>query len=271
MPLPDNFSEWKHLQSTLLIYHNKMVRDEFSDITADDDIAIPRGSLKIACLLKDSDTVSMTILRLYLLFFHARKAQDLQAPIYGVPVGDVNERMAHKPQVQLLFQQDDDSVPQKKHSSRAEIHFRLVNETSQTLTESDLDTLARRIKAEFGTDNGYRWRKGHLLVTYKSPSEGLSLQLYAYNESEAREVIEKVCNAAQKTFDNNYIVVHESKQNFPTNPGTQVILGKDRDNYLKRPVVYVRFRRATLAVSGLPNPITLVSRRWDAKESKEWF
>jgi hypothetical protein len=92
MALPDSFSEWEHLQSTLITYHNKGVRAEFADIEPDDALDIPRGSLKRACLLKDDDTVDMTLLRLHLFFFHARKAADLQAPIYGIPITDLDER-----------------------------------------------------------------------------------------------------------------------------------------------------------------------------------
>lgn len=266
MALPAEFSAWEHLQSLLRIYHNKLVREEFSDITADDDLSVPRGSLKLGCLLQDDDTVDMTILRFWLFFLHTRKAQDFQAPLYAIPVHDHDERQKYRPQVTLYFTQDDDSVPSNRRPSSAEISFRLTNETPQTLTEGDLNTLANRIKTEFGTANGYRWRKGRLLVTYKSPEQGLNLQIYAFNETEAREVINKVCDAALKPFSDDNMVIHESRKTFTNTPGTQIIIGKSRQKPLERPQVYVRFRRATLSVHGLPNPITLVARRWDARE-----
>jgi len=271
MTLPENFSPWEHLQSLLRLYHNKIVREEFKDISSDDDLSIPRGSLKLGCLLQDDDTVDMTILRFWLFFLHTRKASDFQAPLYGIPVSDFDERQKYRPQVTLFFIQDDETVVQRRSLSRAEISVRLTSETPQTLTESDLRAIANRIKTEFATAGGYRWQKGRVLVTYKSPSEGLNLQIYAFNEAEAREVIRKVCDVAQKPFNEENIVIHESKRNFPTNPGTQLIIGKQRQKPLERPQVRVRFRRATISVHGLPNPITLLARPWDAIEPVETF
>jgi hypothetical protein len=271
MPLPDNFSDWEHLQSTLRIYHNKMVREEFSDITADDDISIPRSSLKRACLLADDDTVDMTILRFWLFFMHTRKARDFQAPLFGMPVADYEERVRYKPQVTLYFGQDDDSVPQGGSPSNAELSFRLINETPQTITESELNTLALRIKNEFGTANGYRWRKGKILCTYKNIDDGINSMVYAYSESEGTEVIRKICDAANRPFDNDYLTIHESRRSWPSSAGTQVILGKSRKKPVQRPIVYVRFRRATVSIHGLPNPITLVGRRWDNSEPLQVF
>jgi hypothetical protein len=271
MALPDNFSEWEHLQNTLQIYHNKFVREEFSDITADDDISIPRGSLKRACLLKEDDTVDITMLRFWLFFLHTRKAQDFQPAIYGTPVPAFDERVRYKPQVNLYFSQDDDSVPYKRHPSSAEMSYRLVGETHQTITETELNTIALRIKREFGDSNGYRWRKGRILCTYKNLEDGLNLQIYAYSESEAREVIRKMCDVAVKPFDEDYLVIHESRKSFSTNPGTQMILGKARQKPQERPIVYVRFRRATVSIHGLPNPVTLVGRLWEKSTPLQTF
>jgi hypothetical protein len=103
MALPDSFSEWEHLQSMLITYHNKGVRAEFADIEADDSLEIPRGSLKRACLLKDDDTVDMTLLRLHLFFFHARKAADLQTPIYGIPIGEYDSKVVYHPSTLSFF------------------------------------------------------------------------------------------------------------------------------------------------------------------------
>lgn len=261
MALPDNFSEWEHLQSVIRTYHNKQVRLDFSD--ADDlDVSIPRGALKHACLLKDDDTVDMTILRLWLFFFHARKASDLQAPLFGIPVPSFEQVVKYKPQVMLYFKQDDGSTPSGASPVRAEISFRLINETGSSLTNADLNTLANRIKAELGTSGGYRWRKGTILCTYRRPEDGMNLQIYAYNEAEALEVIRKVCDCAQQPYNNDYLTVHESRRSFPSNPGNQIILGRSRRKPVERPIAYVRFERASISIHGLPNPIHLVGKPW---------
>jgi hypothetical protein len=260
MALPDTFSEWEHLQSTLRTYHNKLVREEFSDVTDDDALAIPRGSLKIACLLKDDDTVDMTLVRLNLFFMHARKAADMQAPIYGIPISAYDDRVIYHPTVTLYFCEDEDQVAPNKQAVSAEVSFRLMNETSASLTESEAIALANKIKLESGSGGGYRWRKGKLLVTYKRLDQGLNLQIYAFSESEAREVINKVLSIKNHAFDSDYLVLHESKAPFPANPGTHLVFGKQRAKPVRRPVTYVRFRRATVTMYGLSKGVLLYDR-----------
>jgi hypothetical protein len=262
MALPNNFNKWEHLQDVLRNYHNKLVREEFSDVTDDDALAIPRSALKRACLLDDDDTVAMTILRMHLFFFHARKAADLQAPIYGIPVANYDERVIYKPQINLLFRQDEDATPQRKSPTCAELTYRLIHETPSSITEADLLRIGNRIKAEFGASNGYRWSKGKTIVTYKNLADGLNLKIYALNEAEGIQVIRKICDCAQQAYNDDYIVVHESKATYSNSPGNQTILGKSRRKPVKRPVATVRFLRASISIHGLPTPISLVGRRY---------
>jgi hypothetical protein len=251
MPLPDNFSPWEHLQSVLRTYHNKLVREEFADIEADDDLAIPRGALKIACLLVDEDTVDMTILRMWLFFFHARKAADLQPEVYGIPIADHDERVTYRPHVTLHFAEDPDQHLPERQPVRSQISFRLMHETAATMTEAKAKILANKIKTEFGANQGYRWRRGHVLVTYRDRSKGYELKIYAYSESEARQVIVKVLELQNHTIDNDFLVIHESRAEFPANPGRTLIYGKQRLKPRRRPITYVRFVKATLQMHGL--------------------
>lgn len=260
MALPDGFSPWEHLQDVLRRYHNKLVREEFSDITDDDNIAIPRGSLKTACLLTDDDTVDMTLLRMHLFFFHARKAQDMQAPLYGIPISDYDSSVVYTPSVILYFSEDGDQVAPGKSPVRASLSIRLKNETTESINETKATALATKIKAEFGAAGGYRWRKGKLLVTYKNKEQKHSFQIYAYSESEAREVINKLLDIQNQTLDEESLTVHESKASFPSNPGTHLIYGKNRTKPVRRPVTYVRFVRASLHVHGLGQGVTLYDR-----------
>jgi hypothetical protein len=258
MALPDSFSEWEHLQSTLITYHNKGVRAEFADIEPDDALDIPRGSLKRACLLKDDDTVDMTLLRLHLFFFHARKAADLQAPIYGIPVSDFDQEVTYRPHVTLHFSEDPDQFVPERQPVRAMISFRLMHETSQSMTEAKARVLAQKIKTEFGQTYGYRWRKGKIIVTYRDRSKGYELKLYAYNETEAREVINKVLDLQGHTLDNEFLRINESRADFPVNPGNHIVYGKSRQKPRKRPTTYVRFTKATLTMWGMPKGQILI-------------
>jgi hypothetical protein len=160
MPLPNNFSPTEHLLDTLRVYHNKLVREEFNDIEVDDDIAIPRGSLKKACLLTDDDTVDLTILRFWLFFVHTRKAADFQPPTYAIPSDLYQESVVYKPQVILNFWQDPAATPSNLAPARTRISFRLHNETPETLTPTNAQTLANKIRTEFMTSGGYRFSRG---------------------------------------------------------------------------------------------------------------
>jgi hypothetical protein len=258
MALPEGFSSWEHLQDVLRKYHNKLVREEFADITDDDNLAIPRGALKKACLLDDDDTCDMTLLRLHLFFFHARKAQDMQAPIYGMPITEIDAEIEYKPVVTLYFSEDPDQVMPDKAPVRAEISFRLMDETSTTMTEAKARVLANKIKNEFALNGGYRWRKGKIVITYYDLPKGYRFQIYAYSEAEAREVMSKVMDLQGHNIDNDFMRIHESRANFPSNPGTHVVYGKSRPKPVRRPTTYVRFTRATLCMWGMNKGETLI-------------
>jgi hypothetical protein len=258
MALPEGFSPWEHLQDVLRIYHNKLVREEFSDIAADDALDIPRGALKRACLLDDDDTCDMTILRLFLFFFHARKAADLQAPIYGIPVADYDAEITYRPHVSLYFSEDPDQYIPERQPVRALISFRLMDETSASMTEAKARVIAQKIRTEFAASNGYRWRKGKIIVTYRDRSKGYELKLFAYNETEAREVINKVLDIQGHTLDNEFLRINESRADFPVNPGNQMVYGKQRPKPRRRPTTYVRFTKATLQLWGMTKGEVLV-------------
>lgn len=256
------FNEWELLQQVLIQIQNRIVREEFSDIDGDDDrpITTSRAKLKSVCLLKDADSAAVTLNKLMLYYIILRKAQDLQIPVYGIPIPEFQESHKFKPQVRLCFMQDLDSVADNDSPVTAEISFRIPNETSQTITEAELRSLATRIKAEFGAGGGYRWRKGRLKATYKDTKNGFWMILSIYSEAEAKEVIGKVLSVRSKNPDWDYLTISESKKTFPTTPGTQVILGKSRRKPKERPIAYVRFIYASAAVWGLPNDVILYDR-----------
>ncbi|NJO78820.1 MAG: hypothetical protein HC827_10020 [Cyanobacteria bacterium RM1_2_2] len=259
MPLPQGFSEWEHLQSVLMQVHNRIVRDEFNDAD-DDDISTPRSSLKTACLLKDNDSILQTLLRYWLFYVDLRKAQDLQTPIYGIPIDGYQSEVAYKPQVKLFFKEDLDDIEPGYAPIRAEITFRLYDERYDTFSPSEAQSLATRIRSEFASGGGYRWHKGRLKVSYRRPEQGYQLIITAFSESEAREVIGKVIGLQGHSVDPDYLTISNRASNPPTVPPMEVIYGKNRRLPRKRPVGWVRFQYAELHLWGLPQPITLVDR-----------
>ncbi|CAO5072653.1 hypothetical protein MICAER10613_038560 [Microcystis aeruginosa] len=246
MTTPSNFTEFEHLQSTILRIHNRIVKEEFSDISGDDlDIAVPRSSLRWACLIKDNDTCDMMIQRFLLFYLTLRKAQDLQQPLYSIPLDDLHASRKFKPQITLYFKEDQNDVEDDSRPTWGEISFRLMNESSTTITQTELNTLANKIKTEFGAANGYVWRKGRKLYSYTEKEKGYQLQLLCRDDSTAKELINKVLDLQNDAPDWKFLksnIADDENESFPYNPGNHTILGKSRKKPRRRPMVNVRFQ-----------------------------
>jgi hypothetical protein len=266
MALPEDFSPVEHFQDIVKLTVNKMVLQEFSDVGDDSwerDISTPRASLRTACTHQEVDTMELTLGRLFLLYFTLRKARDIHHPVYGNPIDGEQETRKFKPQVLMYFLEDyhPDMAPYSPVSG--EIRFRLMNESSQTLSSSDLINLANKIKAEFGSANGFLWRKGKSLYHYEDSKLGYKFQLLANSETEAKRVISSTMELRAHTP--NWALLSfggsvEPSVTYPTVPPTETILAKPRKMPRKRPIATVRFQYALLHVHGIPRPICLYDR-----------
>jgi len=264
MAIPTNFTEFEHLQSTILRVHNQIVREEFSDITGNDlDLAVPRSSLRWACLLKDNDTCDMMIQRFLLFYFTLRRAQDLQQPFYGIPLDDLHASRKFKPQITLYFKEDLNDLEDDTRPTWGEISFRLMNESSVTIAKPELLALANKIKTVFGPANGYIWKKGRKLYSYTEKDKGYQLQLLCRDDSTAKQLINKVLDIQNHTPDWKFLksnIADDENGSFPYNPGNHTILGKSYKKPRRRPMVDVRFQYATATIWGINKPIALYDR-----------
>lgn len=261
MPLPTTFSPWEHLQSVLMQVQNRRVRADFNDVGGDDwdeDITTSRASLRVACTLRDDDSILQTLIRLWLFDIILKGASNLHPAIYGIPTTVYQEMVRFMPQVKLRFYQDLSSLPDGETPLEAEITFRVQGETSASMTPAKALVLANKIKAEFTVSGGYRWRKGRVEVSYSDLEKGYSLMIYAYSEAEGKEVISKILSLQGDAPDWKKQKKHELGEEPPLNPGNQFIYGKSRKAPRRYPVGYVRFRYATLSLHGMPNDVVLV-------------
>ena len=260
MPLPGAFARWEHLQSVVMQTYNRDVREEFSDIGGEDwdeNITTSRASLRVAYTVRDQDSALEVMIRMMLFYFTVGRAQALQTPIYGIPAEEYQRQVQFRPQIMLFFSQDAGSVPEGASPTSAEISFRLMNETSETINPAEALALGNKVKTVFGASGGYRWRKGRVKVSYRDLQRGYRLLLWAYSESEAREVIGKVLDIQGHPFDDDFLTVSETRKEYPTQPGTQFIYGKTRRKYTEKPISYVRFRYAALHIHGIPQGIPI--------------
>ncbi len=257
MPLPDDFSPWQHLHEMLTGAHNRNVVQTFLDVPSD-DLANPLSGMKVACLMDTDDTVDMTLLRLMLFYFVFEGK--LPTPVYALPVADYQGEVKFRPQVHLIFQEV--YQPQLEAEGYAPIHssigFRLINETSTTMTPGKAQSLALKIKELFGAAHGFKWERGTVKVTYLDKEHGYDFRLLVLNEGQAVQVIEKVLQIRGHAFNEQLLTIHTARKPFPTSPGSQEVYGKVRRKPRQRPTTQVQFRKAELHINGIAKPILLV-------------
>lgn len=266
MPLPENFDAFEHLQKVFIRVFRDDVNDEFRDLGEnwDEDINVSRGSLKVACTPKDNDTASMMLLRAILFYFGLRRAQDLQPPVMGTPLWDMQASRKFLPQIQLYFTQDrDEMVASQEYPVRGQITFRLHNQTSETLSKAELTTYANRIKQQFNTATEGIWHRGRNLAVYRDISNGYDFKILTDTKEHAKDLIEK-CLAIQNVPYNSdnltYTVPDNPSGRYPASPPQRIILGKSRKSPINRRICIIRFRYALAWLHGLNNPIPLYDK-----------
>jgi hypothetical protein len=250
---------WERLQSVLMQVQNRRVRDFFKDLEESPIATTGRAALRDACLLEDSDTAPMTIVRLALYYLVLEGGQAMHPPIYSIPVDRYHQRVAFRPQVTLFFKEDLADVEEGYAPLTAELSFRLKT-SDENITPAEAQVLANKIRAEFATGPGYRWRKGRILLTYQDKEKGYLFQVYAASENEGKEVMRKVMSIQNDTLDEDLVKINQLASTPPTVPPMRFIYGKSRRLPRKRPVGWVRFVWAEMHVWGVQNAIVLVDR-----------
>lgn len=182
--------------------------------------------------------------------------------VYGVPASEYQAEVKFKPHVSLWFKQDEIEVKAGESRSKGEISFRLMTETSKSLTPEKIQTLAQKIKNKFGGSTPFTWAKGKTYYTYYDKEKGYQFKILTNGEPEARRIIESVLDIQGHSPQWEKLGLSgkvQPDQAFPAIPDKEVILGKSRTLPRRRPVTTVKFRRASLIIWGLTKPIHLVS------------
>jgi hypothetical protein len=206
----------------------------------------------------------MTLIRMMLFYIVLRRAQDMQAPLIGMPYWDSVVARRHKPQVLMHFSQDkaEVSTPGDRPVT-GQISFRLMDETSATLTEAKLKTIAQRIKSAFTTNNENIWYRGRNLASYTDQEKGICLNLVTDTKAHAVELIKTVCQIAGELYSGEYLrysTPDDPSGSFPANPGNQNIMGASYKRPVRRKICKARFRYAVAIIHGKPAPIPLFDK-----------
>jgi hypothetical protein len=262
MPLPDNFSEWEHLQITIRRVHNDSVRSFYRN-TPDNNLNTKRGSAKHACLMKDNDTTAMTILRMWLFWIVCRKLRDVTEPYYGIPIAGFDAEVVYKPQITLFFLEDFRDVEAGYRAVEGQLSIRLIKENSTTLSQADLKRYANKINLAFGQGNGLIWDKGKHLYSYVDKVNGHRFKILTQTQTDAESLVRKLLDIVGDRYNSELLRLNEAVNEaaaFPTNPPKQTILGKVYKQPRKRPKAKVKFQYASIKIHGLPKPIILVDK-----------
>lgn len=262
MTLPPNFSHWEHLQDMVRREHNKTVARYFRDLGSDwqPNLGSARDKLRTAVTISDIDTDVMTLIRLYLFYEVLGYGRKRLARVYGVPDTTFEEDVNTRPQVFLYFSQDNNAVPDGESAIDMECSFRLMTETSETITHAKVLPIARKIKELFIDFNkGIVHSKGKLIVYYRDKELGYDLRIRSLNENEGIELIKKVLAIRNHIYDpNKKTLSTPNKNSVNVTTATRTVYGKKRKSKRWRPTANVRFRYAYLHVDGLSEDVFLV-------------
>lgn len=262
---------WENLRSFLRKTYNKEVNEWFRDEPEDvPDNTTSRKQSKRACLILPKETQTLALLKTF-TFRYVVQQVHLRPDIFGTPVEPYHEDVTFRPHVHLYFRQDASAVTNDRRAMEGELSFRLVNETSETMTELKARKIALDIKRELATGNGYIWKKGKFTVSCIDPANGLRLKIYALNETEGIDLVKKIYDIIEKPYNDEKVRIVEPKKNSETNPlGTDRVYGKLRKKKRWRPVGNVRFQYAVLTVHGMQHRIVLVDRSKTFLQALEW-
>ncbi|WP_235526643.1 hypothetical protein [Nostoc piscinale] len=79
-----------------------------------------------------------------------------------------------------------------------------MNESSETITRSDAERLAREIKTVFATPP-FTWNKGKFKCTYTDKERGYELKLLVTSKAEGERIIKAVLSIQNHPFDRDYL------------------------------------------------------------------
>ncbi len=259
--LPEGFDPFAHLKEVYIPQHNAAVRLFFSDLASDwkPNIATARSSLRVACTINPDDNELMIAMRHRLLFDLLGWGQS-NLVVYNGSKNDLAPLVAGHPKICFYFSQDAQSIVTGAKKLDAEYSFRLMHETSATITKAKLTTLATLVKELFVIANlGIHFTKGKNIYSYYDPINGYKLRIYANTESEALPIIEKLLESQEIAYDQSKLTRHEpEKSNINVVPVQQMVYGTETPVPAYRPIANVRFRYCYASIPLVKKPIYLV-------------
>jgi hypothetical protein len=190
--------------------------------------------------------------------------------VYGMPTIAYQETHRFVPQILLYFIEDLEDVEEGWSPVNGFVKTKVIGENSDTITEAKAKSLANKIKSEFAANNGYVWRKGKVICSYKDLDAGLQTWGPFRDKADAQALYTKVLSLQGKTFQASKMNFKENanaSEAYPIVPPTKRIYGEQRKLPRKFPIADVRFVRAELHIWGRPKPVILIDRSGRSKDA----
>jgi hypothetical protein len=257
MALPSNFNDFEFLQDMIRRWQNRVVREEFKHLGADDfdpDINISEHALRVACTHKDSDTATMMQMRNDLFYIIYGKAKQMQGAVYTIPTTELHISNTIYPQVILCFREKaKDALSNDRYPLRATHYVRTQHDFA---SKADVKQLAQKVKSIFATPT-FSFDKGKIKYTYLEKAKGYNIIVACPSEPEARPLVERLLQVNNHTPNWNYLNESKSNQNF-NHQETVKVNGETEKKAKRRQSGKVYFTHAELAIPGVTRNIFLV-------------
>ncbi|OYE02946.1 hypothetical protein [Nostoc sp. 'Peltigera membranacea cyanobiont' 232] len=230
--------------------YNAEVNAHFGDTSADSG----RNAAKNICLITSQDSMQVATQRQSFFYYQVLKIQN-KPIIIGQPKTTYDSEVTYHPEISIEFRQDFIATPRGKQPKDARISWRLMGETSQSLTFTKINNAATLVFQKFFQNNIFNFNKGKVIGWYNSPTDGLHLQLYCIDSTEAERVAKYVVQAIDKTWNDNLFKTTTPKRNNLVTPEQITILGKQQDAPVWRPNITVKAYKAYMTVWGTENKV----------------
>lgn len=256
-------TNWRNLRDYLRKTHNREVNEWFRDVPDEfPDNSTSRKQAKRACLILPSDSQNIALVKMINFRFIVQRVH-LNPHVFAPPNGNSDPIRKHRPIIKLHFLEAENENDKDCRKVEGTISYRLINESSTTITKNKLIVIANRMKEVFGGDNTFIWEKGKVMASYTDKSNGYQFQLLVRSENNAEKLITKVLATNSDRPDWKYLSYKTPDQPEAAYPKTTEninILGKTFKKPRRRPTADVRFQYAYCHISGLSNPILLYDR-----------
>lgn len=173
-----------------------------------------------------------------------------------------------RPQIRLHFLQNTDfkqtgtnpDTYQGRRRLTGQLTFRLMNETSESISRNELTRIGTAIKNSFGANDGYIWEKGKEMYCYADWDRGYQLQMLTKNTTQAKDLVTKILALQNHIPDWAFLNRNTSESEsirYPEIQQTKIILGETTKLRRNRPFGEVKFTYADAVIHGLTQPVTI--------------